>query len=172
MSKKANQPEGTIVSMDGETMPDNWHEMTSEERGAFVSRRLIERTAERFESGDPNAWQALLEWSITAHPLIPESTKTKMRAKLIDAFDGIAPLDPISPERRRAEYEDMMIYAELMNVGGGLTHAAKSVAKARGASVATIRRAYERHLKRNPMCRRLDGRRKADKNRRQAVFLR
>jgi hypothetical protein len=137
-------------------LPNNFLELPAEEQ----RRIIVERHAERFEQGDTDAGLDLLMAAVTHDPDIPESTKVNLRAKLIQTLNGSGTIDPLSPDRRRAEYDDMQVYGEVMRAGGSYTDAVETVAKQRNVSAATIRRAYDRHVKRWPDCRRLDGRRK------------
>lgn len=150
--------------------PEAYHRLSPAQRAKYKRRLMVQKKCKQFEAGDPNAWYSLLGWAIDADPDMLESTKTKLHAKLSSMIDGLGSIDPISPERRKAEFDDMMIYAELAAAGGGLTGAAKVVAKNRGVAVSTVRRAYERHLRREPDCVRLDGRK--PRRKRQAVLLR
>ncbi len=132
---------------------------------------IVERDAERFENGDPNAWFDLLLYAVSGDPHIPEQTKVELRASLLKLYDGEAAIDPISPERRAKEKLDMDIYAAMMQTGGSQKDAKREAAKLFGLSESTILRKYEAHIKRWPMCKRLDGRNKS-KKKSQTTYLR
>lgn len=148
------------------TLPDDFLQWPAAEQRRYIVRDW----AKRFEAGHPDAWYELLTRAVTADPDIPEPTKAKLRARLIKTAQGSGTIDPLSPERRAAEYQDAMIFSDLHHAGGSLKEAAPKVAAALGVSVATVRRAYERHMERWPQCQRLDGRRKRKKP--QALLIR
>lgn len=146
------------------TLPEDFLQWPAEKQ----RRYLVELDAKRYmesETGHPDAWYDLLSRAVTADPDIPEPAKVKLRASLIRMMNGSGSIDPISPERRAKEKRDADIYSAMLDVGGGLAAALKAVAEHHGVSVSTIRRAYERHIKRWPECARLDGRRKGKRNR-------
>ncbi|MCB0057235.1 MAG: hypothetical protein KDE45_09425 [Caldilineaceae bacterium] len=146
------------------TLPDDFLQWPD----AKQRRYLVELDAKRYmesETGHPDAWYDLLKRAVTADPDIPEPAKVKLRASLIRMMNGSGSIDPYSPERRAKEKHDADIYSAMLHVGGGLAAALKAVAEDHGVSVSTIRRAYERHIKRWPQCQRLDARRKGKRGR-------
>lgn len=114
-------------------------------------KKLVARLAERLARADPDAPLFLALNAISDDPDIPEATKAALRRRLLIEDRHARPV----------AYRDEDVYSAVMQAGGTLTAAARTVAAALGIGERTVRKHYYAHMKRHPNCRGLDGRRKA-----------
>lgn len=127
-----------------------------------LEKLIIESLVADYEKDkpDPDAWFHLLLHIITRAG-IPESTKAKLRRRLIQVFNGeVESIDPYSRDKRIEEKLNEDIYSAMMRVGGNVTTAAKEVGRQFGISDRTAMKRYNAHIERWPDCERLDGRSK------------
>ena len=121
--------------------PERWSKQLE-----ALPRLATEAVAESFEGGDQHAYYDLLIGAVTRDPLIPEATKTKLCARLIEAQWG--------GERAKLA---AAVYSEIMK-HKKKTEGAKRAAEKFGFSEKKARYLYDEHTNRWPDCKRLDAR--------------
>ena len=106
-------------------LPDDFLELSK------PKRRMIEmeRDAERFENGDPDAWLDLVLRAVDGDAHIPEETKTKLRALLFQLHKGEEPSGLLPAKDRAKNHDDLNIYLAMWKPGESVTEAKKRVAK-------------------------------------------